>query len=108
MDLIATFADTIGGFLAPMGIDLQSVMADSAIFGFFSNLYTGVYTGGGATVTVPTQAAAPEIPEPEPEPIVDDTPIPNTGVEMNVALVAVGVLVVAVGAAFVLRKKIKA
>ncbi|MDR1408828.1 MAG: LPXTG cell wall anchor domain-containing protein [Oscillospiraceae bacterium] len=102
MDIIATFADTIGGLLAPMGIDVQSFMGDSALFGFFSKLYTGIYTGGGGGSTVPTNAAPP----PTDDGNNNDNPtIPNTGVEMNVALVAMGVLVVAVGAAFALRKK---
>ncbi|MDR3345133.1 MAG: LPXTG cell wall anchor domain-containing protein [Oscillospiraceae bacterium] len=104
MEVVSLFTDTIGGFLEPMGINLQDALSDSVIFSFFSKLYTGVYTGGAKT-TVPTAVAAPEIPEPEPTPD-DTTPsIPDTGVGMDIALVAMGVLVVAVGAAFVLRKK---
>ncbi|MDR1805780.1 MAG: LPXTG cell wall anchor domain-containing protein [Clostridium sp.] len=98
-DVMSGFVDTLGGM---MGIDLNSYMADTEIFSFFSKLYTGVYTGGG---TATTTTAAPTTTAPTIDTPTDTGDIPDTGVDMVLPLSALAVLIVAVGAAFVLRKK---
>jgi len=100
-ELMTGFIDTVGDLL---GVDM-SIMTDNAVFSFFANLYTGIYTGGpGGGEPDPE----PEPDDPEPPPANDPPPYdppPDTGVEMTAAFVAAGVLLTAICAAFVLRKK---
>ncbi|MDR0883888.1 MAG: LPXTG cell wall anchor domain-containing protein [Oscillospiraceae bacterium] len=102
-DVIASFIDTIAGFL-PGGINLQDQLAGSTIFSFFSKLYTGVYTSNKVTDPV-TEPETEPVTEPVTEDTPEPTPPPKTGVETTGAFAALGVLTVAVAAAVVLRKK---
>ncbi|MCL2024103.1 MAG: LPXTG cell wall anchor domain-containing protein [Oscillospiraceae bacterium] len=104
-DMVAGFMDALNSVLGMVGIDVNGMMEDSMIFGFFSQLYTGIYTGGGTGTTDPTDPPPTDPPLPPTDDNPPPEPPPDTGVPETAIFVAAGALLVALAAAVLLRRK---